>query len=181
MLRQGQLIDFQKYQKKNHKKKRPEERNDKLESFSTTLIDFQNTKVKKLKKEQRKVKRTVLNGLVGVTVMVPDRGLMRVQVQDISKSGLSFDMYESEGAFFKGEQLELRIYVDNKIYFPFVASVENTKVRFSYGAKVIRHGLKFKKSKANRKALDYFVGFLEAVVKNCKEDSGDRLISHLKS
>ena len=123
------------------------------------VLDFTLKKQRLMKKEQREVKRVVLNGLVGITITVPLRGLMRVEVQDISEKGISFDLPRSCGKFKKKELLELRLYLNHEVYVPFSARVESTRTYFKNTTEIVRHGLKFQEETLNKESLKYFYLF----------------------
>ncbi len=170
----GKVIHFHKYLKnkdvyRNKKRSR-------FKKQKKNLLDFTLRGQRIVKKEQREVKRVVLNGLVGITIIVPLRGLMRVEVQDISTKGISFDFPKSYGSFRRKELLELRLYLNHEVYVPFSARVESKRIYFKNGTEIVRHGLKFQDEPSNKESLNAFIYFLETIAVHCRTDSGDKLI-----
>ncbi|HRO68448.1 MAG TPA: PilZ domain-containing protein [Pseudobdellovibrionaceae bacterium] len=128
-----------------------------------------------LKDERRDLRRTILTEFVGAFVVVPERGLLRVSLYDISEDGLAFETETGQGAFHKDERVAMRIYLNHKTYFEFVVQVKWLENFTDAG--FIRHGAKFVKNTVNDVALAHFVKFIEAVSVNLQADEGDLQIS----
>ncbi len=129
--------------------------------------------------ERRQVKRTILTEFVGTHVVIPGLGLKKVALYDISTHGVSFDLEKKLGNFKSGEEISMRIYLNQGAYFPFVLKVSNS--RFDSDEGVFRHGANFVKGTVNEEALFHFVKFLETVSTSLKKDDGDVLVSHINS
>lgn len=121
--------------------------------------------------ERRQIKRTILSEFVSAMVVVPDRGLMKVSIYDISEQGISFDLEMDQGAFKPDEEICMRVYLNHKTYFPIPVKVKHVTAEDSEG--VIRHGTEFLKTNNNDAALQYFVKFIETVSLGLKKDEGD--------
>ena len=128
--------------------------------------------------ERREVKRTILTGFIGAFVVIPEQGLMRVDIYDISENGIAFDMESDFGNFDSGEEIAMRVYMNQNTYFPFVIRIQN--VRNLQGADMTRHGASFVKGTVNDEALHHFVKFIETVSASLEKDNGDVLVSNLK-
>ncbi len=121
--------------------------------------------------ERRHIKRTILSEFVSAMVVVPDKGLIKVGIYDISEQGISFDLEMDQGSFKSDEEICMRVYLNHKTYFPIAVKVKHVTVESTEG--VIRHGTEFLKSDANDAALQYFVKFIETVSLGLKKDEGD--------
>lgn len=132
----------------------------------------------RISKDKRKVKRMVFGDLIGASVVVPHRGLVKITLHDISEGGLAFDMGSSHGQFQKGEDIYIRFYMGQDSYFPFLAEVSH--VRFVEEEGVFRHGVSFIKDKESAKPLHYLVKFMESVGGSLRSDSGDLMVSSFK-
>ncbi|MBY0452528.1 MAG: PilZ domain-containing protein, partial [Bdellovibrionaceae bacterium] len=76
-----------------------------------------------------------------------------------------------QGAFKAGEEIQMRVYLNHKTYFPIAVKIKHTTVEQSEG--VTRHGTEFLKSAENNAALQHFVKFIETVSLGLKKDEGD--------
>lgn len=139
------------------------------------VIDFTESKQKMLFHERRQVKRTILTELISSMVVLPEKGLMKVSIHDISDEGISFDVEEAQGQFKIGEEISLRIYINQKAYFPVQVNIKHVTAIPDEGQ--LRHGSVFLKNADNNVALQHFVKFVESASVGLKNDSGD-LIAH---
>lgn len=128
-----------------------------------------------LSQERRDLRRTILTEFVGAFAVIPDRGLLRVSLYDISVDGLAFEVENGQGQFHQDERLAMRIYLNHKTYFEFVVQVKWFENHADAG--FVRHGTRFVKNTVNDVALHHFVKFIEAVSVNLQADEGDLQIS----
>lgn len=128
-----------------------------------------------LNDERRDLRRTILTEFVGAFVVVPERGLLRVGLYDISEDGLAFEVEVGQGHFNKEERLAMRIYLNHKTFFEFVTEVKWWENHADDG--FVRHGARFVRNTVNDVALHHFVKFIEAVSVNLQVDQGDLQIS----
>lgn len=124
-----------------------------------------------LQDERRRVKRTILSEFVGAFAVVPGKGLIKVTLYDISQDGLAFDMDLIQGHFNLGEDVAMRVYLNQKSYFPFVVKLQNLREIPDEG--VYRQGAHFVKGTVNEEALYHFVKFIETVSTDLEGDQGD--------
>lgn len=139
------------------------------------LVDMVEPRQAILSDERRDLRRTILTEFVGAFVVVPERGLLRVSLYDISVDGLSFEVETGEGQFGREEPIAMRIYLNHKTFFEFVVKVKWSEFHDDLG--LIRQGAKFVKNTVNDEALTHFVKFIEAVSVNLQADEGDLQIS----
>ncbi len=139
------------------------------------ILDITELRVKQIQEDRREAKRTILDGFIGASVVIPGRGLLKVNLFDISKGGLSFDIKLEGGLFREGEEVAVRFYFNQTSYFPFVVRVTSCRVfeEEGYG----RHGANFVSDLSNMSVLNHFVDFLESVSTSLKSDSGDLFIN----
>ncbi len=141
------------------------------------VLDMTGAREEILKKERRDVKRTILTEFIGASIILPDRGLLKVTLYDISESGIAFDLEPSEGMFVEGNEVAMRVYLNHTTYFPFTVTVTNSRLIENEG--VVRHGSQFMKDTINDVALHHFVKFIENVSAALRRDSGDILVSNI--
>lgn len=139
------------------------------------VVDMTERRNEMLTEERREVKRTILSDFIGAFVVVPNKGLHRVSIYDISDSGVAFDLELSDGAFNAGEEVAMRVYMNQHTYFPFIAQIHNVRRLDEEG--VVRHGAGFVKGTVNEVALHHFVRFIESVSASLETDSGDVMVS----
>jgi hypothetical protein len=150
---------------------------EKSDTNNTDVVDMTVAREEMINKDRRKVKRTILTEFVGAFAVLPDRGLMKITLYDISENGIAFDLEPQEGMFLEGEELAMRVYLNHSTYFPFTVTVANSRVLEEEG--VIRHGAAFVKGTINDVALHHFVKFIENVSASLRKDGGDVLVSNI--
>lgn len=141
------------------------------------VLDMTERRQEMLTHERRKVRRTILSEFIGAFIVVPNRGLHRVSIYDISEDGIAFDIDLGEGQLGKDEEVAMRVYLNNQTYFPFIAKVANVRAIPAEG--VTRHGCGFVKGTVNDVALHHFVKFIETVSASLQTDHGDVMVSNI--
>jgi hypothetical protein len=148
-----------------------------VKADSAPIIDMTEKRAEIVAEERRKVKRTILSEFVGAMALVPRKGLLKVTIYDISEDGLAFDIEDEAGHFKNGEEVAMRVYLNQHTYFPFIVTVQN--IRQMGDEKVYRHGAGFVKGTINDEALHHFVKFIETVSASLQSDQGDIVVSNL--
>lgn len=142
------------------------------------VVDMTGRRQEILMRERRQVRRTILTEFIGAFAVVPERGLLKIAIYDISEDGMAFDTDMSFGQFQVGEEVAMRVYMNQSTYFPFVVKVQN--VREILDENSSRHGAHFLKGTINDQALHHFVKFIETVSASLERDNGDVMVSNLK-
>ncbi len=145
---------------------------------SAPVLDMVERRNEMLTQERRKVRRTMLSEFIGAHVVIPDRGLQKVVIYDISDDGIAFDVGASDGTFAIGDEVVVRVYLNQQTYFPFVVRVANARAIPEEG--INRHGGLFLKGSVNDVALHHFVRFVETVSASLRTDRGDVMVSGLR-
>lgn len=143
------------------------------------VVDMTERREAILSSERRQVKRTILSEFIAAFILVPEKGLQKVAIYDISADGIAFDLDLSSGNLKEGEEVAMRVYLNQMTYFPFVVSIANVREVPQEG--ITRHGCGFLKATVNEDALKHFVGFIESVSASLKTDHGDVMVSGLGS
>lgn len=142
------------------------------------VVDITERRHEQIMQDRRQVRRTILTEFIGAYVVIPQQGLLKVSLYDISENGLSFDLSTDLGKFSRGEELAMRVYLNQYTYFPFVVKVRNVRPEGEEGS--YRHGADFVKGSVNDIALGHFVKFIETVSASLERDRGDVMVSNLK-
>lgn len=143
------------------------------------VVDMTERRNEILVHERREVRRTILSEFIGAFIVVPQKGLQKVSIYDISENGIAFDVEHESGALNLGEEVAMRVYLNQYTYFPFVAKVANGRSIIDEG--IHRHGANFVKGTVNDVALHHFVKFIETVSASLETDSGDVMVSNLRT
>jgi hypothetical protein len=143
------------------------------------MVDITEMRAAALRDDRRNVKRTILTEFIAVHAVVPEMGLVKVSLFDITRQGLSFDLDDRGGAFRAGEEVAMRVYLNHQTYFPFVATVKHITHFEDEG--LTRHGVEFVTGSINDIALQHFVAFIETVSASLRYDKGDILVSNINS
>ena len=99
MANKDNIIDFKSYKKKS--KPSAKKKTAKKES---PVLDMVEKRQEMINAERRVVKRTMLTEFIGACVVVPEQGLMKVAIYDISETGIAFDVDVEHGKFKLGAQ-----------------------------------------------------------------------------
>jgi hypothetical protein len=173
MAEKSNLIDLTKKIKQNFKK------SSNIGFLSESeVLDMTQRRNEIVSEERREVKRTILTEFVGAFVVVPQKGLLKVAIYDISDNGIAFEMEEDAGKFDKGDEVAMRVYLNQYTYFPFTVKIKNS--RWIEDEVVQRHGANFEKETVNKDALFHFVKFIETVSASLERDEGDVMVSNIK-
>lgn len=141
------------------------------------VMDITEVRKEMINSERRIVKRTILTEFIGAFVILPDHGLLRVSIYDISDNGVAFDIDTEKPIFKENEEVAMRVYLNHKTYFGFIVKVQNTRFVPSEG--LVRTGTHFCKGTLNDVALHHFVKFIETVSASLKTDDGDIQVSNI--
>ena len=145
-------------------------------SHNENLLNMQELKGKFqpiLLKERRQVERTILSDLISGMLVLPEKGLYKVSLYDISGDGLSFSMEKHMGSFSVGEEIALRVYLNTKTYFPLFVKVKHATLDTQ--EEVVRHGVEYMKGNASDVALQHFVNFIISLNEGLQIDDGDMI------
>lgn len=167
----GKVLDF------TSRLKHQSELKDKAMNAGTEVHDITVMRQEMLSRDRRDVKRTILTEFIGAFVVLPEQGLLKAALYDISDNGMAFDLELQGGGFSVGDEVAMRVYLNHSTYFPFTIRVTNSRVIEEEG--VVRHGANFVKGTVNDVALHHFVKFIENVSATLKTDTGDLLVSNI--
>lgn len=141
------------------------------------VFDITDQRQEIITEERRKAKRTILSEFIGAYAVIPQMGLVEIELYDISVDGLSFDLSTSHGHFRDGEEIALRLYLTKDSYLPF--SVKVRYVREINDERTNRHGTEFVRSEYNEEAIQLFVQFMEKASTTLCHDNGDIVVRKL--
>jgi hypothetical protein len=173
MSSSGNVIDLQKHRAKSVKKKGEKP----MKGRSAPIVDISVMRQEMIEEERRGVKRTLLTEFIGLSLIVPNKGLFKCTLYDISEKGLAFELPEDMGQFHAGERVALRVYLNHQTYFPFEVQIRN--VQHIPEEAVYRFGGVFQQDTINDTALFHFAKFIENVSAYLKTDHGDVLVSKI--
>jgi len=144
-------------------------------SSAAPVIDMTERRQEIIMEERRKTRRTILSSFIGAFCVVPRKGLVKITLYDISDNGLAFDIESSQGQFPLKEEVAVRVYLSQEIFFNINVKIQNVRSVDSEG--VYRHGALFMKGAGSDLALHHFVKFLESVSPFLQVDQGDHVAS----
>lgn len=169
----GQILDITKRLKSRNQSEKPKK------TKPADVVDMTEAREEIINSERRVVKRTILNEFIGAFAVIPEKGLLKVALHDISEKGVSFNVESSQAYFRQGQEIAMRLYLNHKTFFPFVVKLRNQ--RFIVDEDVTRVGTDFVADSVNNVALRHFVKFIESVSATLKTDSGDIQVSQIAS
>lgn len=173
MSSSSNVIDLQKHRGKKGKTSKVEKK-----GISSLLVtDISEIRQEMIQDERRSVRRTILTEFIGMSLIVPKKGLVKCTLYDISENGLAFELPMDYGKFNNGEEVAMRIYMNHETYFPFV--IQLTHIRKIEEEGIYRYGGSFLKDSVNEVALHHFAKFVENISAYLKTDYGDVMVSNL--
>jgi hypothetical protein len=175
MKQMKNVIDLTGRLKKDAKKDAKAKGTNKPTGSSAPVIDMTEKRAEIIQQERRQNKRTVLSEFIGAFVLVPRKGLLKVNLYDISLDGVAFDVTETAGHFSVGEEVAMRVYLNQQTYFTLVVKIQN--IRGVNDEVSFRHGANFVRGSINDEALHHFVRFVETVSSILQTDHGDLQVS----
>lgn len=123
--------------------------------------------------EKRRARRRPVMNTFSLFVVIPRKGGHRLQINDLSEFGIGFD-WDEEGESHelfkleKGEDLELRLYLNQSLYLPLAASVKRVEKKGS----LRRVGAEFTDAhEGSRKALASFLKMLDSITSEVRFDT----------
>ena len=150
-------------------------RKSRIQGQAQGVIDFKKEKSYHVAQERRRARRTVLSRFIGTYLVIPERGLGKVDFYDISQEGLAFDALIDYGQFKEGERVHLRVYLSKDQYFSF--DIEIRHVRLNPENACYRYGAIFANHAEKKDILLHFVRFVEEFSQHMQRDYGDKIIS----
>lgn len=142
---------------------------------SHQVLNYDEQKRRMLFHERRQAKRTILTEFVSAMVVLPEKGLLKVDIYDISEEGISFDVEVAQGNFKIEEEISIRVYLNHKTYFPMTVQVKHVTHEAIEG--VVRHGTVFLRGaqleSSSDAALQYLIRFIETAGAQLRKDDGD--------
>ena len=139
------------------------------------LVDITSTRQEQIQRERRQKRRIVLEEFLGAYIVVPEKGLQKVSLYDLSENGLAFDIGLEMGSYKKGENVAFRIYISKTSYIPFSLNIRNVRGIAEEG--VYRHGASIFDQQQNKNAFEAFFRFVESASHSLKKDNCDLVIN----
>ena len=109
----GQIIDITKRLKGRNQDEKPKK------AKPAEVVDMTEAREAIINSERRVVKRTILNEFIGAFAVIPEKGLLKVALHDISEKGVSFNVEGSQAYFRQNQEVAMRLYLNHKTFFPF--------------------------------------------------------------
>lgn len=115
--------------------------------------------------ERRKTKRRPILDTFSLSVVVSNKGVYRLPIQDLSEGGIGFDLDtdgESEASvpMKEGEKISLKVYLNRSLFIP----IEGIVVRVRRKDDVLSAGAEFDKSDQGYEALRAFLQMLDELI-----------------
>ncbi|PIU00058.1 MAG: PilZ domain-containing protein [Bdellovibrionales bacterium CG10_big_fil_rev_8_21_14_0_10_45_34] len=175
MAGKGNVIDLTARLRKGNKSKK--EQPSALAS-AAPVLDMTERRQEILQSERRIAKRTILTEFLGAFIVVPQKGLVKANLYDISDTGVSFDVDFENGELILSQEVSVRFYLSQSSYFSFDVVIAN--IRAIAGEGVIRHGGTFANALESDPALTHFIRFIEHVSQQLRVDRGDLVAPRVK-
>lgn len=145
------------------------------------MIRFEEIQKHKKDQERRKYQRVLFKKVLNAYAVIEEKGLLEVNLQDISESGIRFGMTPDFGKFNKGDKLAFRLYFSQNDYIPVTIQVaRRQRVHDATDGETVEYGCKFISLNAEVKAcIKDLVHFIRRYTDVAQDDRGDRQVFYL--
>lgn len=143
------------------------------------LVQISDARREKQERLKRDYERILFNRILGAYTYIEKLGLRSVEMLDISKSGCSFRMAHTDGAFTVDEELDFRFYFSGTTYLPSRITIRRVSAVEENGQRYWQYGAVFDTALSTYGVLDKFVDFVNAYASSAKEDKGERQVWYL--
>jgi len=140
------------------------------------VVKFSDLQNQKQMREQRKVERVLVNNILYAFVVLPEKGLLKVDPIDLSEENIGFSLPKGYGMFKKGEELAFRLYFSQQDYIPFIVKVVRREILRIDGIDMVQYGCLLDVETEVQECLNYLVQFIKAYAHVSKDDFGDQQI-----
>jgi len=142
----------------------------------SNIIQLGEVRKRKIDQKRRNVERVLFRNLLGVYSSVDDSdGLVGVQLIDISRDGLSFQIPWHPGLALHyeiGEFINLRLYFGQDSYLPCAVEIRHTQEVLEAAQIFMRYGGQIDKSFRSYEALESFIEFIYRYAEHSKAEDG---------
>jgi hypothetical protein len=139
------------------------------------LVDLSAARRKRVEERRKNVERILFRNLMGVYSVIEDRGLVGVQLVDISREGMAFQFPWRPGeeiAYSQGESVLLRLYFGQETFLPAEVEIRHCQEVVEGGQTYMRFGGKLNKDLSSFKALNSFIEFIYQYAEFAKPEDG---------
>ncbi len=143
------------------------------------IVSISDLRAQKENKDNRKFKRVLFGNILGAFALIEQKGLLKVELVDISERGLRFKMPDYYGQFKKDENFAFRLYFSQEDYIPLEVKVVHKVVSDQEGPTEVQYGCSIQATDEVFQCLQHLVSFIQQYVAVSKQDHGDRQL-HLR-
>ena len=140
------------------------------------LIEFSKAQDAKQADMRRAYERVLFDKVLGCYTVVEKLGLKPIEINDISKSGLSFTLASHDGIYSVKEEVDMRLYFSNDTYLQAKMQVIRVKKIKKTFHTEWEYGCQFDNQLKSYKAIEKFVDFIQTYSQFAKKDDGDHNI-----
>ena len=135
------------------------------------LLSFSSIRKEKIEEKRRNYERVMFRDILNVYTIVENTGLQPIELIDISRGGMLFQVPKSSDFVCKeGDELRLRMYFASESYLPISVQVVRVVYAIEDGVSFSRYGCRIDKGLSSYEALDHFVQFIGKCAEHGHED-----------
>ena len=135
------------------------------------LLSFSSVRKEKIEEKRRNYERVMFRDILNVYTTVENSGLQPIELIDISRGGLLFQIPKSSDFECKeGDELSFRMYFASESFLPIRAKVVRVVDAIEDGISFSRYGCRIDTGLSSYEALDHFVQFISKCAEHGHED-----------
>lgn len=144
------------------------------------VVRIEELQNQKKDQDRRKYQRVLFNNVLNAYTVIEEKGLLQVQLLDISESGIRFQMGQDYGMFHKGEKIAFRLYFSHNDYIPLAVKIVHRQIPKQDDATLVEYGCAIIEVSAEiRACIKDLVHFITRYTEVAKDDRGDHQVYFL--
>ena len=139
------------------------------------VVELGEFRDKRIEERRRRVERILFRNILGVYSVIEDQGLAGIQLLDVSREGLSFQVPWRPGQdrpYTRGDHIAIRLYFGKETFLPCGIIVKNCQEVLEAGQTFLRYGGELDKGYTSFEALEAFIEFIYKYAKHGKPEDG---------
>ena len=145
-------------------------------AIKNNVLKFKDIQNQKIARDRRKAQRVLVDNILYAFVVLPEKGLLKVDPMDLSETGIGFALPEFYGTFRVGETYAFRLYFTQEDYLPLIIQVVRRERLKDESPVKLFYGCELKVDAHVTACVRSLVTFVQSYAEVSKFDHGDKRI-----
>ena len=125
------------------------------------VVKFSELQKKKDERNRRQYQRVLMSNILGAFAVIDQKGLLEIDLVDISEEGIRFSMPKGYGMFRKGEKLAFRLYFSQDDYIPLIIKIAWRQADNKNGVQVVNYGCQIEADEEVKACIQSLIVFIQ--------------------